>query len=728
MHPAAEFIVNWFGPRTTGRVYIASLPNPELKGTPAGEPAERHILTRSTEQIADFTTKWDRPGRAVYWGPTTLKPDATRRCKENIFELLALHVDLDFKNIDTAPEEIKRIVEQLPLPPTRLRNTGHGLQAFWALEAVIPGTPETIAEHERLQQLLANHLGGDRAACDAGHLMRMPGTTNSKNGDSIPVRELVANDVRYTLEALRTWLESAGEPLIRRKSDGKAGNGGSRDNPFLAFAAQHMGEEPLDVDRMLAEMVYLGPGGGGNAHDTLLRCTAAMLTRGEDRNAVVERCLAALCLAAARSGTAFNEARERHAIEEMCESWIAKHAEIKEAMGQENKGSTGEENKGPQAFPRGWWHGDVDVELWRKYLVKKLIPETGTGLLPGQWGTYKTFVALDLAGAVMTGATFAGHAVKRRGGVLFIAVEGREEIPIRLEALNRVKCGGAGRLPFFCLDDCPRLLEKDASNKIAASANAVAAEMQHRFGLPLALILIDTVAAGAGYAKSGDENDAAIAQRIMDTLARISKLTGAFVLAVDHFGKAVETGTRGSSAKESFADVVLALLGEKELSGDVRNPRMAARKRRGDANGEEFAFTVQPVAMGTDEDGDPIDTLVLEWGGEVEPSAAEEEKDWAKATKDVRLLRRVMMDLFAKHATELQLAETPIRALDQETVRAEFYRNKAVDGTPPQQQAARQKAFRRAVDTARDRQLIGVRVIDDQTWLWLTTSPHTEGA
>jgi hypothetical protein len=419
----------------------------------------------------------------------------------------------------------------------------------------------------------------------------------------------------------------------------------------------------------------------------------------------------ALQAAAERSGMALDVERERRTIEDMCQSWMSKHPEI------------GEGNECPKAFPHGWWHGDVDVELRRKYLVKKLIPETGTGLLPGQWGTYKTFVALDLAGAVMTDTTFAGHAVKRRGGVLFIAVEGREEIPIRLEALNQVKCGHAARLPFFCLDDIPRLLERGAADKIAANANAVAAEMQQRFDLPLALIIFDTIAAGAGYAKSGDENDAAIAQRIMDTLARISKLTGAFVLAVDHFGKAVETGTRGSSAKESFADVVLALLGEKELSGGLKNSRMAARKRRGGPNGEEFAFTTQLVAMGTDEDGDPIDTLVLEWGGEIEPTSADQDKDWP--TKDTRLLRQVMMGLLADHGSVIhpRTGDPPVRALDQETVRSEFYKNKAADGDPRQQQAARQKAFRRAVDSARDRQLIEVRVIEEQTWLWLST-PH----
>jgi hypothetical protein len=349
-----------------------------------------------------------------------------------------------------------------------------------------------------------------------------------------------------------------------------------------------------------------------------------------------------------------------------------------------------------------------------------MIPETGAGLLPGQWGTYKTFVALDLAAAVMTNTTFAGHMVKRQGGVLFIAAEGRDEIPIRLEALNRAKCSALERLPFFCLDECPRLLERGAANKIAAGANTIAAQMRQRFGWPLVLIIIDTVVASAGYTKAGDENDAAIAQRIMDTLARVSKLTGAFVLAVDHFGKAVETGTRGSSAKESFADIVLALLGEKELTGAVKNPRLTTRKRRGGPNGEEFAFVTQLVPMGIDEDGDQVDTLVIEWGGTVEPPISKEEKSWT--TKDARLLRQVMMKLLVDRGAEIQPeADGPkVRALDQEIVRAEFYQSKAVDGTTQEQQkGARQRAFRRTVDYARDRRLIDVRVIKNRTWLWL---------
>ncbi len=695
LHPGAEFVAGWFAD-TAGRVYLASLPNPELKGTPAGEPNERHVIMRSRQGAHAFTSKWDRPGRAVYFGTATLKLDRGERIKANIAELVALHVDVDFKGVVETPEEIERILGNLPLPPTVLRHTGHGLQAFWRYDKAIVATTASIAAHERLLRLLADHLGGDHAVVDACHLMRMPGTINSKNGDRLPVRELVTGDTRYTPEQLEAWLAKAA-PIIRRRN--KSGNGLSANNPFLAYAATNA--MPAPPEELLAGMVYRGYGGGGNVHDTLLSVTATLLTRGMDVDTVIAKCLAAETLAAARSGLPFDPVVEEQEIRGLCTSWLQKHPEIIERQSE------------IKTRPSGWWHGDIDVDLGRKWLVKRLITETGTGLLPGQWGTYKTFVALDLAGAVMTGTDFAGHAVKRKGGVLFVACEGRGEIPIRLEALNRSKCGNAERLPFFCLDAIPPLLEKKAAKKIIAEANDIAEEMRCRFDLPLALIVIDTVAAGAGYREPGEENDAAIAQRIMDTLAAISKATGAFVLAVDHFGKTVETGTRGSSAKESFADVVLALLGTKELAGAVRNPRMVARKRKSGPNGEEFAFTTQLVELGRDEDGDPIDTLVLEWGGSVENS---QRSTWPRS---LYLLHQVMTSLPTVNL-HLEQEDKIVRAIDRELVRTEFYQRYPVDGdTEEKRQNIRRQRFFTAVKAAQQRGLIDVRIVDEVTFLWV---------
>src|SRR5215472_9058555 len=80
----------------------------------------------------------------------------------------------------------------------------------------------------------------------------------------------------------------------------------------------------------------------------------------------------------------------------------------------------------PPAILRYRCHRDAN-DPTPKYLVKNLLPETGIGLLSGQWGTYKSFIALKLAGAIATAQPFAGYAVKRQGAILYLACEGAGE-------------------------------------------------------------------------------------------------------------------------------------------------------------------------------------------------------------------------------------------------------------------------------------------------------------
>ena len=67
----------------------------------------------------------------------------------------------------------------------------------------------------------------------------------------------------------------------------------------------------------------------------------------------------------------------------------------------------------------------------------------------------------------------------------------------------------------------------------------------------------------------------------MNVLKAVAQAIGCFVLGVDHFGKDLQAGTRGAYSKESSGDLVLACLGNKELSGSVTNTRLAVRKHRG---------------------------------------------------------------------------------------------------------------------------------------------------
>jgi hypothetical protein len=352
-----------------------------------------------------------------------------------------------------------------------------------------------------------------------------------------------------------------------------------------------------------------------------------------------------------------------------------------------------------------------------RYLIKDLLPENGVGLLAGQSGTFKTFVAIKLAGAVGMARAFAGHVIKRQGAVLFFAGEGAGELPVRLEALSEAEHSGA-MLPIFYCDATVGLLHPASVAKVTATAKAVSGEAERDYKLPLVLIIFDTIIAAAQFAKSGDENDAVIGQKLMAALGEISRATGTFVLAIDHFGKAVETGTRGTSAKEAAADVVLALLANKSISGEVTNPRLCVRKRRGGPAGIEHPFTTKRVHLGYDEDGAPITSLAIDFITAAVPADLGDGM-W---TRSLSTLRRILMALLADAGMEIKpFADGPsVRAIRSDTVRAEFYRQYATaDSNPKKQQEARKKAYGRSVRTAQDRGLLNVRELDGVEWLWL---------
>ena len=126
-------------------------------------------------------------------------------------------------------------------------------------------------------------------------------------------------------------------------------------------------------------------------------------------------------------------------------------------------------------------HGDPDPRPIKAWAIKGLLQAQGHGLLSGQWGTYKSFIALELAGSLMTGQPFLGRLIKRQCGVLFLAAESQHEMRVRLEALIQEKCGGLARAPFRWFEDVPVLLQPDglallvASRRLAATRIRVAA-------------------------------------------------------------------------------------------------------------------------------------------------------------------------------------------------------------------------------------------------------------
>jgi hypothetical protein len=267
-------------------------------------------------------------------------------------------------------------------------------------------------------------------------------------------------------------------------------------------------------------------------------------------------------------------------------------------------------------LPAAHHHGEPNANRVTRWTIKGLLPETGVGLLSGQWGTGKTFGALDIGGSVLPGMPefFIDYRIKRRGGVLFIAAEGVSSIGLRFEAMLAKKLGHSildqnPPRPFSWVNFQPQLLKQGASGLIAI-AKREAAWMKEKHGVDLVLIIIDTIAAAAAFDR---EDDAAQAQAVMGALGLLSAESGAFVLGVDHFGKDIETGTRGSSAKEAYAETVLALVGKREVTGKITDLRMGVRKVRDGDQGRIIPFRLEVIDCGVDEDGDQITTCVVHW-------------------------------------------------------------------------------------------------------------------
>ncbi|WP_377828855.1 AAA family ATPase [Bradyrhizobium lupini] len=364
------------------------------------------------------------------------------------------------------------------------------------------------------------------------------------------------------------------------------------------------------------------------------------------------------------------------------------------------------------------WYADADPNIGVGWTIQDLIPKTGSGLFAGQAGMLKTFAALDMAGSVMTGEPFIQFAIRRKGGVLYLAPEGGNTIPLRMRALVEKKHGDA-KMPFAWATFSPRLVEPDAVAGLVKLAAEAEAKMMADFGLPLVMIFIDTIAVAAGYG-SGEENDASTSQQVMSTLASLAKQTSTFVFGIDHFGKVVDTGTRGSSAKEAAADVVLAMLGKKDVTGAVTDTRLAIRKRRDGSSGEEIRCRTVNVDMGVDQYGSNMSSIVIEWLPGATQSSGKH--DHWRDSRGLRTLREALSTALHDHGVEFlpKGYVAPVRAAPLKQVRGAFklvYPPPA-DEEPEKRRKAVGIAFRRTVAAAHAGNLIAAEETTEDVFIW----------
>jgi hypothetical protein len=433
MGVAADFIADVFGGSTTEPVFLSSLPNADAR---AREPSERRLATRDGALVERFRADMDRKDRGTYFCVSTIKSTAKQRSKSALAELNCLFVDIDFKSVTDAPEDIERKLGQLMHLPSKVVHSGNGLHAYWIFKEALPATAENIDQIEALLSLIADHLGGDPQCCEVARLMRLPGSHNTKNGGWTEVRVIADRPLRYAHDDLADWLETT-SPIIQRKPD-DGGNGADPSNPWLAVATRFGNKAPVDVEARLAAMVYQGAGEAG-IHATQVSVSAALINRGTPVEEVVSILLDATRAAAGAFGERWNWAREEHELRSMCETWLVKHPPGAEpeppatpapspsahAAGGNRQTGLDEWDAGDDELmppPRGWLLG---TSFCRRF-VSSLFGDGGIG---------KTAVRYVQMLALASGRALTGERVFMRCRVLIVSLEdGPDELRRRIRA------------------------------------------------------------------------------------------------------------------------------------------------------------------------------------------------------------------------------------------------------------------------------------------------------
>lgn len=200
-----------------------------------------------------------------------------------------------------------------------------------------------------------------------------------------------------------------------------------------------------------------------------------------------------------------------------------------------------------------------------EFVVDGLIETDGVGMIFGDPGCGKSFIAADLGLCVASGSKFHGRAVKQ-GPVLFIAGEGHNGLARRFAAWSKERGISLTHVPMFKSERAAQFLDGASARAVADAADQLA----NVHGAPR-LIIIDTVARNFG---AGDENST---QDMTNFIVAIDDLKerypGSVVLLIHHSGHGDKGRARGAIALKGALDFEYRI--EKDGSRlDVVNTKM----------------------------------------------------------------------------------------------------------------------------------------------------------
>jgi hypothetical protein len=256
-----------------------------------------------------------------------------------------------------------------------------------------------------------------------------------------------------------------------------------------------------------------------------------------------------------------------------------------------------------------------------KWLIKKILPR-GETMAYGASIAGKTFVMLDIACHIAMGMDWNGYKTNR-GKVVYICAEGAGGLTSRLKAWanhHKVSWKELGDW-LHIIPETPNFLdEKDV--------HYLAKRLKEQDTTDL--IIVDTFAQVTAGADENSGKDMGLALSLTKKLA--NTLKSAYCL-IHHTGKNEERGARGWSGLKGQLDALFYIYRE----GEKRS--FWIDKMKDDRDSFGFDFNLANAVVGTDEDGDAIESCFVEYAGEAIAKAKGRSKNkrgvWENTVLDI---------------------------------------------------------------------------------------------
>lgn len=324
-----------------------------------------------------------------------------QRKKENALPTNVLWADLDPVNPDSCR-----------LRPSIAWESSPGrYQALWFLTTEIH--PEEAAS---LSKRIAYADGGDKGGWDLTQVLRIPGSRNFKYQSTPEVKLLWAKRSAYSVEEIR----GAYPPV-----------NGEASNPEEAFGEWPDFDEPT-INMSLAAL----PVG--------LRKRLTANTAGADRSKELQLLARDLIrfgvspdiVKVLLQRSTWNKFAGRQNEKQMLLKQVA-DAQIAVAASKAKKANDASSVEPIQQMRISQWGDFMSIPTSLRWLVDDVWVDQSVGFISGPSKSYKTWIALDLALSLVSGAAFLGrYPVRRTGPVLLIQEE--DPTPVLQERLRLI--------------------------------------------------------------------------------------------------------------------------------------------------------------------------------------------------------------------------------------------------------------------------------------------------